>query len=118
MDINERCRSLPILRTQKVEWTEGKNIDNVITMPYPKYINEVDSWIKSFYSLDIADKDYVEHMQEIKNKQISELSRDETLSRITSVIRSERFCIGTLAEAIENGSLEELCVHLHEVSQE
>ena len=114
MNKNERCQALPIIRTQKVEWSKSGNENNVITLSYPKYNDEIRSWIDTFYSLDIVDNNYIENCEKIKQKQISDLTRDETLTRITSIIRGERFCDGTIAKALENGMLEELCVHLHE----
>lgn len=117
MNVNERCQALPIIHTQKVEWSKGKNKDNVITLSYPIYNDEVKAWIDTFYSLDIADTDYIKNTEKLKLKQIPDLTRDETLTRITAIIRAERFCDGTIAEALENGVLEELCVHLHEVAK-
>lgn len=118
MDINNRCQELPIIRTQKIEWTKGGKENNILTPSYPIYPKEVNDWIAKFYSLDIADKNYIENTEKSKLKQILELTRDETLTRITAIIRAERFCDGTIAEALENGVLEELCVHLHEVTKE
>ena len=118
MDINKRCQSLPILHSKKIEWTEGGKKDNVITLPYPKYDQEITLWIKTFSSLELADKNYPEHIKELDHKPFSKLTRDETLSLITSIIRAERFSTGALAEAIENGRLEALCIHLHEVTRE
>ena len=116
MNINERCLALPVIHSQKVEWSKGENKNNIITLPFPIYSDEVDAWIKAFYSLEIADKDYINNSKKIAHKDISELTRDETLTRITAVIRAERFCDGTIAEALENGLLEKLCLHLHETA--
>ena len=117
MNVNERCQALPIIHTQKVEWSKGEYKNNVISLPHPIYSDEVRAWIKTFYSLDIADTDYIKNTEKLKLKQIPDLTRDETLTRITAIIRAERFCDGTIAEALEKGVLEELCVHLHEVAK-
>lgn len=118
MDINKRCQELPIIRTQKVECKSMKKENGIITPAYPVYSKEVNDWIAKFYSLDIADKNYIKNTEKLKLKQIPDLTRDETLTRITAIIRAERFCDGTIAEALKNGVLEELCVHLHEVTKE
>lgn len=112
MDINERCRLLPDLRTEKTEWGGGKNEDSVITLGYPKYSEQVRAWIDAFHSLELSDKNYIENLEGIKNKQINELTRDETLTRLTAIIRAERFCEGSIADALKSGLLEELCEHL------
>ena len=117
-ELNKRCQALPVVRTQCVERTKGgRDENNVITLPHPKYSREVDEWIDTFYSLEIADDDYIENCHKISDKPVSELTRDETLTRLTAVVRSERFCDGSIAEALENGVLEGLCVHLHEVTK-
>ena len=117
MNKNERCQALPIIHTQKVEWSKSENKDNVITLSYPIYNDEVRTWIDTFYSLDIADKNYSENIENLKQKQITDLTRDETLTRITAIVRAGRFCDGAIAKALENGVLEELCVHLHEAAK-
>lgn len=117
MNINERCRALPVIHTHKVEWSKSEKKENVITLPYPLYNDEVRAWIDTFYSLDIADTDYIKNTEKLKLKQIPDLTRDETLTRITAIVRAERFCDGSIAEALENGVLEELCLHLHEAAQ-
>lgn len=117
MDKNERCQALPVIHTQKTEWSKGDIKDNVITMSYPVYNDDVKKWIDTFYSLDIADTDYIENSEKILDKNIQDLTRDETLTRLTKIIRTERFCDGTIAKALEDGTLEELCLHLHEVAK-
>ena len=117
MNVNERCQALPIIHTQKVVWSKSENKDNAIILSYPIYNDEVKSWIDTFYSLDIADTDYIRNTEKLKLKQIPDLTKDETLTRITAIIRAESFCDGTIAEALEKGVLEELCAYLHEVAK-
>ena len=112
MEINEICQALPIIKTQKVEWSDNRNGN----LSHPKYSDEVLNWINQFGTLNIADKDYIDNIEQIKQKNVSELTRDETLTRLTAIIRGERFCEGILAKAIESGKLEELCVHLHKIT--
>ena len=52
------------------------------------------------YDLDLTDKNYFENMEKIKGKPVPELTRDEILTRMTFLIRAERFCDGTIEEAL------------------
>lgn len=117
MDINERCRALPVLRTQKVEWSRGGKNGNVITLSYPIYGDDVKRWIDMFYESELGDRNYIDNSKLIKDKDIDRLTRDETLTRMTHLIRGERFCDGVIAKALENGELEALCVHLNEITK-
>lgn len=117
MDKNKKCQRLPILRTQKVEWSRGDKKDNVITLSYPIYGDDVDAWTKAMYDLDLVDRNYLDNSKLIEDKDISELTRDETLTRMTFLIRGERFCDGMIAKALGSGELEALCVHLHEITK-
>uniref|UniRef100_UPI0025D7053F DUF6508 domain-containing protein n=1 Tax=uncultured Ruminococcus sp. TaxID=165186 RepID=UPI0025D7053F len=92
--------------------------DNVITPSSPIYSDEVKAWIDAFDSLGLSDNDYITNSDKIQQKPIADLTRDETLTLITAIIRGERFCEGRIAKALEDGTLEELCVHLHEVTKQ
>lgn len=117
MDKPTRCLSLPIIHTQKTEWLSFGDEDGVITISYPRYSDEVREWIDKFYSLDIADNNYTANMKKIQSKPINTLTTDQTLTRLTAIVRGEKFCEGNIAEALESGELEELCRHLHETAQ-
>ena len=117
MDKPTRCLTLPIITTQKTEWSSFGNEDGVITLSYPVYSDEVMEWIDKFYSLDIADNNYIANMKKIQSKAINTLTADQTLTRLTAIVRGEKFCEGNIAEALESGELEELCRHLHETAQ-
>lgn len=117
MDKLTRCLSLSIINTQKTEWTKGGNDNGVITLSYPIYSDEVSEWLDRFYSLDIADKDYIANYEKIQGKATDSLTADETLTCLTAIVRGERVCEGSIAKALESGELEELCRHLHEMTQ-
>lgn len=59
----------------------------------------------------------VKHLEKIKDKPIEELTRDEILTRMTFLVRGERFCDGTIEKALNDGTLEALSVRLHEITK-
>ena len=62
MEINEICQALPIIiKTQKVEWSDNRNGN----LSHPKYSDEVLNWINQFGTLNIADKDYIDNIEQI-----------------------------------------------------
>ena len=67
--------------------------------------------------LELADKNYSANMEKISDKDLSLLSRDEILTRMTALIRGERFCDGLIAKALRDGSLEALSVRLNEITR-
>ena len=112
---NEKCRRVPVVTARKVEMGGGDVVDGVLRLPFPIYDDEVDEWIKSLYSLELTDFNYIENTEKIKDKEIGQLSRDEVLTRMTWLVRGERFCDGLIAEWLENGSLEALCRRLQDL---
>ena len=112
---NEKCRRLPLITARKVEWGGGDVVDGVSRLPFPIYDKEVCSWIDSLYAFELTDFDYGENIEKIKGKPIGQLTRDEVLTRMTWLVRGERFCDGLIAEWLENGSLEALCARLQEL---
>lgn len=118
MEINERCQQLSIIHKQVVEWSKSETKDKVIYPGHPIYSEEVKKWISEFDSLELSDPNYINHIEDVKAKAVSKLTRDETLTRITGIIRAERFCNGAIATALENGELELLCKHLRDVTKQ
>lgn len=113
ININENAKRLPKLKTRKVEARGPKQgSDGVIELGYPLYDQEVTNWIKEFYRLKLSDFNYLYNYEIYKNKEIEELTLEETLSYITFILRGERFCDGHIASFLENGVLEKLCDNL------
>ena len=117
MDINEKCQTLPVIKTQRSPWGGGLQPDGTLQFPYPIYSEEVSQWIQALYDLDLTDKNYFENMEKIKGKPVPELTRDEILTRMTFLIRAERFCDGTIEDALNDGTLEALSTRLHEITK-
>ncbi len=108
--LRERVKKLPYIKSQKIEWERIKeNDDNTITMPFPKYSQEIYNWIEVFHKLKLIDHNYIDNCnQYIKDKNIEDLSFEETLSYLSRIIRGERFCDGLIATNLENGVIEQL----------
>ena len=117
MDINEKCRKLPVIKTQKSKWGGGLQPDGTNQFPFPIYSKSVEEWIDAMYELDLTDKNYYKNMEKIKDKPITELTRDEILTRMTYLLRAERFCDGTIEDALNDGTLEALSTRLHEITK-
>ena len=117
MDINDRCQKLPLIKTHRNPWGGGLQEDGTLQFPYPIYSQSVHDWIKALYNLDLTDMNYYEHYKKIKDKPIEELTRDEILTRMTYLVRAERFCDGVIEEALNDGTLEALSTRLYEITK-
>ena len=117
MDINEKCQKLPVIKTHHNPWGGGLQEDGTLQFPFPIYSKSVCDWIDALYKLYLTDRDYFDHFEKIKDKPIEELTRDEILTRMTFLVRGERFCDGTIEKALNDGTLEALSVRLHEITK-
>lgn len=113
---NERCRKLPLLTTRETKWEGGEKKDGVVHLAYPVYDDTVREWMHKMYELDLTDYNYPENYDDSKSKAISELTRDEVLTRMTFILRKERFSTGAIASALKDGSLEQLSMRLRELT--
>ena len=102
MTINEKCRKLPMIKTQHSPWGGGLQPDGISQLPFPIYSKEVTDWINAMYDLDLTDKNYFENMEKSKGKPVAELTRDEILTRMTFLIRAERYRGGEINEQTES----------------
>lgn len=117
MNKNERCQKLPIIKSQKSPWGGGLQPDGTLQFPFPIYSKKVSAWHEALYDLNLTDKNYYNNYEKIKNKPIDELTRDEILTRMTYLVRAERFCDGVIEEALNDGTLEALSVRLYELTK-
>ncbi|MBR1453983.1 MAG: hypothetical protein IJ593_05005 [Lachnospiraceae bacterium] len=122
MNIREKmelCRKLPIIKTGKIkrdniDTDKTRGLITIRPINYPQYIED---WKKQFNESGLLDFDYIRNSDKIRDKDIDDLTLDETLTMLTSIIRGERFCDGYIASAIESGALEKLTTHLHELCE-
>ena len=115
---DEKCRQLPVLTTRQVKWGGGNKLPDGSTQSgFPLYDEDVHKWISALYDLELTDLNYGTNIEKIKDKAIDQLTRDEIFTRMTWLVRGERFCDGLIAEWLENGSLEELCRRLYNITE-
>ena len=114
----EKCRMLPVLTSRKTAIGGGDQVNGIFRQPFPIYDDEVCRWIEAMYELDLMDRDYLSNIEKMKDRPIEKLGRDEVLTRMTWLIRGERFCDGLIAEWLENGLLEALCRRLYELTDQ
>ena len=109
----------------RIEWGGGEVIGkteegkDIINMPYVIY---PDGLYEKLYELMDAigpDYDYPEHMEGSPDgADFEHLSEDKARTLLTCIVRTERFCEGNVAAAIENGSLTRLLKRIKELYSE
>lgn len=106
-----------------VKWGGGTKIaDDIMTMPYPIYSDQLKEFINVIYELDILDENYLNTIQSY-NLQTSEEFESAlihadyklTVALLTYYVRQERFHDGFWAEAVENKIFLKLIKRLFEL---
>ena len=123
IDINKRCRELPIIFPHDYEWGGGTancKEDEIPQLPYIKFAENDIAWLQAFYKLNLIDYYYMQHTKDydLVHKDINIMTREEILSLLTYYIRQDRFCEGLLAEKIKSGNITKLVERLHEITKE
>ncbi len=93
------------------KWNEQSgdgSMEHPFVMPYFIYDDDVLSFIKDFYALGIADRSYVENMPALQGKPVSEMTEGELITKLTALIRGDRFCEGLINGALEDGTIQEV----------
>lgn len=117
-DKDRKCQQLPVLKTQKIKYIQGKGDDpNTIYMGVYDYPDIVWKWHDLMYKLELTDIDYGENLAKLRDKSNCELTRDEILTKLTFILRGEHFDAGSIAEALESGELEELTTRLNQITK-
>lgn len=83
-------------------------------MPHFIYDKDVLEFIDDFYKLGIIDYSYNEHIEAIENKSIEELTESELITKLTFIIRGDRFSEGFLNSALKNGTVQRILERLGE----
>jgi len=113
IEIDESCnikeklsKALELVKNEqayKVVRPKPQN-DNVRIMDGYSYANEITDIIK-FIGVDYS---YTSNYDLIKDKKISELTKEELKTHITRIFRGERFCTGFIAGSIDAGIMEKI----------
>ena len=89
---------------------DGKDITQ---FPYPVYPNGL---YEGLYDIIEMDHNYIENRKKLSRPlDYGTLTKEELSTALTSLVRTERFCDGTIAAAIENGSLLKILERIKEV---
>ncbi len=123
VDINKRCQQLPIIMPHDL--TVGGGCANckkgeILQVPYVIYTDDDINWGQQFYDLNLIDYDYKKHVKDdnLEEKEIELMSREEILSLLTYYLRMDRFIEGMLAGEIKSGKITKLVQRLHEITKE
>lgn len=122
-NMNYRCQLLPLLLPH--DYKIGGGFANckegeIPQWPYVIYSDNDIEWLGKFYALGLIDHNYLEHIEanDLLNKAVDLMSRDEILSLLTGYIRQDRFIDGLLAGEINSGKITKLIQRLHEITKE
>ena len=68
------------------------------------------------HELHLMDMHYRTKYEQVRGRNIAGMDRDEVLTCMTWLIRAEQYGEGVIATALEDGSLERLCLRLRQVT--
>ncbi len=111
-DLECLCSFIPYFESKPTcKWDDEVQADGVHRMPFPRYDDEMQQFVKTVYDSEFIDTDY------FKTLELYEIKRPpETIQYLESAplplvcavltwyIRGERFCNGLWCEAIENSA--------------
>ncbi|HAE53225.1 MAG: hypothetical protein J6I55_12125 [Ruminococcus sp.] len=105
MDKNEKCMNLPILTRCEKYFTDKDE----------KYLcdKKIKNWTKLFYDMELEDLNYMQNIENVLKKSVSQLTRDDILTKMTFLLRADRHGGNRFATAVSDGSFEALCYQLH-----
>lgn len=82
----------------------GEIKDGVFTIPVSIPGVKLEKFIKYLSDNNLMDKNYLENNKLCENKAFEDLSMEEVITRLTFIIRGERFCSGLLKSKIDDGT--------------
>ena len=104
------------------QWSEGKQKDGVITMPYPNYDETLIAFTQLPYELGFVDYSYHETIENYGYSvgnglegAIKTANTELALAILTAYIRVERFCDGLWESCVKNGTFHALLCRLKEL---
>ena len=112
------ARTMKPLLTRTVSWSElDYSGDGEMKERAPDYPEEVLQWLEEFEDLHLAVEDYDDRYPSLRGKDPEKMVLEEVLAMITWIIRTERVLPGTLADALENGTMEALTKRMYRVTK-
>ena len=96
--------------------SENKSeVENVFVVPESIPSEQLCIFFKYIYDNNKIDKNYMENMNKIENKQINEFTYEEVLTNLTFIDRRDRFCSGGLYSDVKSGLVLNLLLRLKEL---
>lgn len=86
--------------------------ENPFVMPYFIYDEDVNQFVHDFYELNIINYSYNEHMEAIERKPTEELTEEELITKLTAIIRGDRFCEGLINSMLKDGTIQDILTAL------
>lgn len=76
---------------------------------------QLSEFIDYLYEKDLLDKDYMKNIKVLQNKKIKDMTYDEVITAITSIIRGDRFCSRLLYTNFKDGTILKLLKRLNKL---
>ena len=83
----------------------SNNQEGMLSLSESKPGEMLTAFIKYLYDCDFIDSNYMENDKKISEKEIDEMTFEEVLTRLTAIIRADRFCSGLLYARFKDGTL-------------
>lgn len=87
--------------------------DGTFTIPESNPGEQLNKFIKYFYDNNLLNQNYLEDHKLIENKEEKDLSFEEALTRLTFIIRGDRFSSGLLKSKVDDGTMLRLVERLY-----
>lgn len=93
-----------------VELAAGMNIIHEDGSTEPVYCESSPSqqfsdFVGYLYEHDLIDTNYIENEKKLGDKDIAEYTQAEAITKLTYIIRGDRFCSGLIYESFKDGEL-------------
>ena len=88
-------------------------LNGSFTIPESNPGEQLKKFIKYFYDNNLLNQNYLEDHELIKNKDDKDLSFEETLTRLSYIIRGDRFSSGLLKSKVDDGTMLRLVERLY-----
>ena len=113
-DLQVIREGLNVLRSgYVVEWSTGYTDEKGFShLPYPQYDERVFAALQSAMRVSGSDREYLLHIDAIREHPIEEASMTDLATWVTYVMRGERFCDGFIAGFVEDGRLHKMLERL------
>lgn len=92
--------------------------DGTFLMPSSEPGSQLSKFMKYIYDNDLIDKNYLENNKKIENTDIKEMNYNEIITRLTFLLRGERYCSGLWYSNFKDGTILRILERLKELNYE